>query len=70
MIDAMITAVKKMFRTPSAQELAQRELLIARRELLEAQRGVEYHESIMSFNLKRIQRLEAYVKKNQEARHA
>lgn len=66
----MITTLKKLFCTPSAQEIARRELEVARRELLEAQRGVEYHDSIMSFNLKRIQRLEAYVKKNQEVRHA
>lgn len=65
----MITTLKKLFCTPSAQEIARRELEVARRELLEAQRGVEYHASMVDFNAKRIARLEAFSKQ-QEARHA
>jgi len=49
------------FRTPSADELAVRELQEAQRELLKAQSGKEYAESLCQYHQARIRRLTARV---------
>lgn len=46
-----------MFRTPTAQELAQRELAEAERQLLEAQTAMEYAKAAVTYNQDRIRRL-------------
>lgn len=51
----------KHFRKPSAQELAQRELDEARRQLLEAQAAAEYAAAMVDYNKARIARLSAFV---------
>ena len=47
-----------LFKTPSADVLAARELDDARRELLEAQTALDYARSIVDYNTQRIRRLE------------
>lgn len=46
-----------LFRTPTAQQLADRELASAQRELLSAQSSQEYAARIVDYNLARIKRL-------------
>lgn len=49
------------FRTPSADELAVRELQEAQRELLKAESGREYADSLVRYHTARISRLTARV---------
>lgn len=51
------------FRTPSADELAVRELQEAQRELLKAESGREYADSLVTYHKARITRLTARVAK-------
>ena len=46
-----------LFRPTSAEQLAQRELEDAKRELLTAQTSLDYYTSIVKFNETRINRL-------------
>ena len=52
------------FRTPSADELAVRELQEAQRELLKAESGKEYAESLCTYHKARIARLTARISSN------
>ena len=49
------------FKTPTAIELAARELEEARRELLRSQSTAEYASRISAYHLDRIKRLAAYL---------
>ncbi|NBS70001.1 hypothetical protein EBT31_13965 [bacterium] len=51
-----------VFRTPSALELAARELAQAERALLEAETGREYATAMVEYNQERIHRLRKYLK--------
>lgn len=51
-----------LFRTPSALELAARELAQAERALLEAETGREYATAMVEYNQERIHRLRKYLK--------
>jgi len=53
-----------VFRTPSALELAARELAQAERALLEAESGREYATAMVEYNDERIQRLRRYLKES------
>lgn len=53
------TTIKAMFTTPSAEQLAVRELEQAKRELLQAQTQKEYWEQIVVYQSKRVARLES-----------
>ena len=50
-----------LFKTPTAIELAARELEEARRELLRSQSTAEYASRISAYHLDRIKRLAAYL---------
>ena len=58
----MIREFYEMFRKPSPQILAQRELEEAQRKLLEAQTGRDYAESMVSYREKQVRRLQAQIK--------
>lgn len=51
-----------VFRMPSAEVMAVRELAEAKRELLEAQSAAEFTRSVCQYNEQRIARLQNYVK--------
>ena len=51
-------ALMDLFKTPTADELAARELAEARRELLSAQSALDYARSMVDYNTQRIRRLE------------
>lgn len=51
-----------IFRTPSALEIAARELAQAERQLLEAESGREYATAMVEYNKERIYRLRKYIK--------
>lgn len=56
----------KYFRTPTAAELAARELAMARRSLLEAQSAREYADSMVTYHRKRIDRLRSVLSEHEE----
>lgn len=53
----MIDALKGVFGTPSAEELATREYETCRRELLSAERNRDYHTKMVEFYLTRLTNL-------------
>ena len=55
-----------LFRPRSAEELAAQELASARRELLAAQTAEEYAHSMAVYHQRRINRLERYLRGEQE----
>jgi hypothetical protein len=57
----LIQEFMQTFRTPSADELALRELEEAQRELLKAQSGREYADSLVAYHTARIRRLSGRV---------
>lgn len=58
----MLKQLLEPFRTPSAEILAQRELEEAKRQLLQAQAGMEYAAAMVDYHTSRIQRLSVMVK--------
>lgn len=58
-------AIKELFRLPSAETMAIKELEAARRGLLEAQSAREYADSLCKYHEARIKRLSAIVVKEQ-----
>ena len=57
----MIQDLKRVMRRLTPLELAARELVEAELALLEAQTGVDYAESLVAYNAKRVERLRKYV---------
>lgn len=55
----MLNKLLAMFKTPSADVLAQVELDEARRDLLAAETGLDYARSMVDYNRQRIARLQA-----------
>ncbi len=53
-----------IFRTPTALEIAARELALAERQLLEAESGREYATAMVEYNKERIFRLRKYIKES------
>lgn len=53
-----------IFRTPTALEIAARELALAERQLLEAESGREYATAMVDYNKERIFRLRKYIKES------
>lgn len=51
-----------LFKTPTADEIAARELAEARRELLSAQSALDYAKALSNYNKERIVRLENHLK--------
>ena len=58
----MMEYLKNIWRTPSAEMMAMRELENAKRNLLEAQTAREYADSMCKFREQQIKRLTAYIK--------
>jgi len=58
----MISEMKKLWTTPSAEALALRELEEAKRRLLQAQTAREYADSMCKYREAQIKRLTAYIK--------
>lgn len=52
-----MTKIFQIFKAPSAEVLAQRELAEAKRRLLEAQSAAEYANAMVQYHSKRIERL-------------
>ena len=57
----MLDQLKQLFKTPTADELAQREYDEARRELFISQSAAEYHESMIEYHIKRLLRLKEII---------
>lgn len=57
----MLDQLKRLFKTPTADELAQREYDDARRELLMSQSAAEYHQSMIEYHIKRLLRLKEII---------
>ena len=67
-MNVIFTGILRMLKTPTAVELAARELEEARRELLRSQSTAEYATRISGYHLDRIKRLSAYlVEANKES---
>jgi hypothetical protein len=62
----MLDQLKQMFKTPTADQLAQREYDEARRELLLSQSAAEYHQSMIEFHIKRLLRLKEILNASPE----
>lgn len=61
MINEAIEHIMSLFRTPSAEVLAIRELEEAKRRLLQYQTTAEYADSMCRYNRERISRLTNYL---------
>lgn len=57
----MLDQIKRMFKTPTADQLAKREYDEARRELLMSQSAAEYHQSMIEYHIKRLLRLKEII---------
>ena len=57
----MLNLLKQVFKTPTADQLAQREYDEARRELLMSQSAAEYHQSMIEYHIKRLLRLKEII---------
>ena len=64
----MFKYLKRLVKGPTDLEAANTELNEAYLELLSAQTGVEYTQSIVNFNKARIARLEAYLEFVEESK--
>lgn len=58
----MISKLTQLFKQPDATQLAERELELARRELLTAQSNKEFYTQMEGYNLARVRRLDALLK--------
>lgn len=56
-----------IFRTPSALEVAARELAQAELSMLEAQSAREYADAMATYHAERIDRLQRYIRESGEA---
>ena len=61
MIRETVNWLKNVYKAPSAEVLALRELENAKRSLLEAQSGREYADSMCKYHEMRIKRLTTYL---------
>ena len=57
----LLNYIKNVYTIPSAEQLALRELENAKRQLLEAQSGREYADSMCKYYESKIKRLTAYL---------
>jgi hypothetical protein len=62
----MLDQLKRMFKTPTADQLAQLEYDEARRELLLSQSAAEYHQSMIEYHIKRLLRLKEIINASPE----
>ena len=64
----MFDFIKNYMRQPSHMEMVNRELEEAKLEKLEAETAVEYAQSIVQYNTKRIDRLNIYITDKEKAK--
>ena len=62
----MLDQIKQLFKTPTADQLANREYDEARRELLISQSAAEYHQSMIEYHIKRLLRLKEIINASPE----
>lgn len=67
MFDALKETFSGIFRTPTALEMASKELAQAERSLLEAQTAREYADAMATYHAERIDRLQRYIRESGEA---
>jgi len=65
MFRQLVLAAKNVFRLPSADLMAARELEEAKRELLQMQSSQDYAKRMVEYHQDRVKRLTAYVAKEQ-----
>lgn len=61
----IMNALAELFRAPTAEEMAAKELEAAKRELLNMLTAQDYSRQMVEYHLNRIKRLTAYIKDNQ-----
>jgi hypothetical protein len=66
-METTMNFLRNLFRSPSPEMLAARELDQARRSLLEAHSAAEYADSVIAYNQARIERLSAFLAQEREA---
>ena len=63
LVEQLVTSLRRVFRIPTADELAVIELGEAQRELLAMQTARDYSTRMVDYNKDRIRRLTAHIKK-------
>ena len=64
----MVDFITNYLRQPTHMEMVNRELEEAKLEKLEAETAVEYAQSIVQYNTKRIDRLNTYIAEKEKAK--
>jgi hypothetical protein len=64
----MLDFIREFVRQPTHMELVNKELEEAKVEKLEAETAVEYAQSIVQYNTKRIDRLNIYIAEKEKAK--
>jgi arsenate reductase-like glutaredoxin family protein len=64
----MLDFLKNYLKTPSFSEMVKKELEEAHIEKLEAETAVEFAQSIVQYNTKRIDRLNTYMSNKEKAK--
>jgi len=57
----MFQKIKQLFRQRTPLEVITQELAVAHLEMLDAQTGVDYAQSIVDYNINRIERLNKHI---------
>ena len=65
MFRELMTRLASLFRMPSADVMAVKELEEAKRELLQMQSAQEYSKAMCAYQTEKIKRLTAYITKEQ-----
>lgn len=64
----MVDFITNYLRQPTHMEMVNREIEEAKLEKLEAETAVEYAQSIVQYNTKRIDRLNTYIAEKEKAK--
>jgi len=67
MLKYLWTELKLMMKTVTPAQAIAHELIHAEHDLLKAETGVEYAQSMVTYNKNRVKRLKAYLGKTEEA---
>lgn len=67
MFKYMWTELRTMLKTVTPAQAIAHELIHAEHALLQAETGVEYAQSMVTYNKNRVKRLKAYLDKTEEA---
>ena len=66
MLKYLWTELKLMMKTVTPAQAIAHELIHAEHDLLKAETGVEYAQSMVTYNKQRVKRLKAYLGKTEE----